>query len=75
MMTYKAKSALVDGLSTTLSYPNTPEHGETAVDEPPVMPGGKDKGPNPMDLCLAALGTCQEISYKAFATVARGAEK
>jgi uncharacterized OsmC-like protein len=69
MCLYKAKSTLEDGLKTKLSFPNTPEHGETVVDEPPTMPGGKDAGPNPMDVCLGALATCQEISYKAFATV------
>ena len=52
MCLYKAKSTLQDGLCTKLSFPNTPEHGETVVDEPPTMPGGKDAGPNPMDVCL-----------------------
>ena len=68
MCCYKAKSVLVEGLCTSLSFPNTPEHGPYPVDEPPMMPGGKDAGPNPMDLCLGALGTCQEIAYKAYAT-------
>ena len=43
---------LEDGLCTKLGFPNTPEHGETVVDEPPTMPGSKDTGPNPMDVCL-----------------------
>ena len=37
------------------------------VDEPPSL-GGSDTGPNPVELVLAALATCQEITYRAYAT-------
>ena len=37
------------------------------VDEPPSL-GGTDTGPNPVELVLAALATCQEITYRAYAT-------
>jgi uncharacterized OsmC-like protein len=33
------------------------------VDEPPAL-GGKDKAPNPVEYALAALATCQEITYR-----------
>src|SRR5271155_4916157 len=37
------------------------------VDEPPTL-GGSDAGPNPVELVLAALASCQEITYRAYAT-------
>ncbi len=36
------------------------------ADEPAAL-GGQDKGPNPVELILAALGTCQEITYRLYA--------
>src|SRR5260221_3074099 len=36
------------------------------LDEPPAL-GGADSGPNPVELVLAALGACQEITYRLFA--------
>jgi putative redox protein len=36
------------------------------LDEPPAL-GGTDSGPNPVELILAALGACQEITYRLFA--------
>lgn len=37
------------------------------IDEPPAL-GGTDSGPNPIEMLLAALGACQEITYRAYAT-------
>ena len=37
------------------------------IDEPPAL-GGTDSGPNPLEMLLAALGACQEITYRAYAT-------
>jgi putative redox protein len=39
-----------------------------SVDEPPLI-GGTDSGPTPVELVLAALGTCQEIVYATYARV------
>ncbi|MEZ5839797.1 MAG: OsmC family protein [Hyphomicrobiales bacterium] len=36
------------------------------IDEPAAL-GGADTGPNPVELVLAALGSCQEITYRAYA--------
>jgi putative redox protein len=38
------------------------------IDEPAAL-GGQDAGANPVELVLAALGTCQEILYSAYASV------
>ncbi|PNU21332.1 osmotically inducible protein OsmC [Geothermobacter hydrogeniphilus] len=40
----------------------------TAIDEPLEL-GGTDSGPNPVEMLLAALGGCQEIVYRAYASV------
>jgi len=60
---YKSTSILKEGLQ---SHVQLRDHNLT-VDEPTSF-GGKDEGPSPVELILAALATCQEITYKAFAT-------
>lgn len=37
-----------------------------SVDEPPAL-GGTDRGPNPVELVLAAIASCQEITYRLYA--------
>ena len=61
--TFETRSTLQDGLRSNVSIR---QHALT-VDEPEVL-GGNDSGPNPVELILASLGTCQEITYRAYAT-------
>ncbi|MGR9090857.1 MAG: OsmC family protein [Gammaproteobacteria bacterium] len=42
------------------------DHSMT-IDEPKGI-GGSDMGPSPVEVILAALGSCQEITYRAYAT-------
>lgn len=41
---------------------------EVQLDEPPAL-GGDDRGPNPVEAVLAALGSCQAIVFRAYASV------
>ena len=43
------------------------DHAMT-IDEPEAI-GGTDRGPTPVEVILAALGSCQEITYRAYAAV------
>eukprot|EP00927_Polykrikos_kofoidii_P073404 TRINITY_DN69452_c0_g1_i1.p1 TRINITY_DN69452_c0_g1~~TRINITY_DN69452_c0_g1_i1.p1 ORF type:complete len:390 (+),score=75.77 TRINITY_DN69452_c0_g1_i1:83-1252(+) len=66
---FSSRSCLKDGLSTTATFPNNPDVGKHSItmDEPEEL-GGNDTGPNPVEVLLAALGGCQEITYKAYAS-------
>ncbi|MCS7060675.1 MAG: OsmC family protein [Anaerolineae bacterium] len=41
---------------------------ELTIDEPASL-GGTDRGPNPVEVVLAALGACQEIVYATYAAL------
>jgi len=65
--TYGSESKLSgEGVSTSVTLPGG---FNLTVDEPEAFPGGSNAGPNPLDLMCASLGTCQEITYKLYATV------
>lgn len=59
---FRASTRAVRGLETEATYR---EFSQT-IDEPEVL-GGTDKGPNPVEVLLGALGTCQEIVLVAYA--------
>jgi len=59
---FSASTRLVEGLRTEAEIRGF----ELTVDEPREL-GGTDAGPNPVELVLAALGTCQEIVYAVYA--------
>lgn len=61
--TFNSSSRLTEGFRSEVSI----RQHRLAADEPPAL-GGADSGPNPVELILAALGTCQEITYRAYAT-------
>jgi uncharacterized OsmC-like protein len=63
VVTFESASRLQEGLRSEAVMR---EH-RLVVDEPAAL-GGSDAGPNPVELILAALGTCQEITYRAYAT-------
>ena len=62
--TFTADTALEDGYRTSAAI----REFNLTIDEPPVI-GGTDTGPTPVELVLAALGSCQEIVYATYARV------
>ena len=63
--TYGSESKLESGFVSEVTLPG----GALTIDEPENMPGGQNKGPNPLDVFCASFGTCQEITYKMYGTV------
>jgi uncharacterized OsmC-like protein len=62
---FEAETALLEGVRCTGKVRN---FAPIIVDEPPEL-GGQDKGANPVELLLVALGSCQEIMYAAMASM------
>lgn len=62
---FRAETRLEEAVRCTAQVRNFPA---MTVDEPPEL-GGGDSAPNPVELLLVALGTCQEIMYSAYASV------
>lgn len=65
LASFRAETRLVDNVLTQASIRR---FAPLVIDEPPSL-GGSDQGPNPVEIVLAALGTCQEIVYAAYAAV------
>ena len=63
LATFSADSRQVEGLRSETKI----RQFSLTVDEPTTL-GGTDTGPNPVELVLASLATCQEITYRAYAT-------
>lgn len=62
MAKFSADSRQVQGLQSETKI----RQFTLTVDEPESL-GGTDTGPNPVELILGALASCQEITYRAFA--------
>lgn len=60
---FRADTRLVDTFLCEAQIRDLPP---VLVDEPPVM-GGTNQAPTPVEMVLAALGTCQEIMYVIYA--------
>jgi len=59
---FQARSELADGFRSNVAI----RQFSVAVDEPPAL-AGQDTAPNPVEYILAALGSCQEITYRLYA--------
>jgi putative redox protein len=59
---FHAQTRLGDGLDSTVAI----RQFSVGVDEPAGL-GGLDTAPNPVEYILAALGSCQEITYRLYA--------
>ncbi len=59
---FSANSEQVAGLRSEIRIRDF----QLVVDEPEAL-GGTDAGPNPVEIALASLATCQEITYRLYA--------
>ena len=60
--TFEARSRQTDGFRSEVTI----RQFTVPVDEPAAL-GGSDSAPNPVELVLAALASCQEITYRLYA--------
>lgn len=61
-VTFRSATRLVEGLTTEASIRSF----KMTIDEPAEL-GGGNLGPTPVEVVLAAFGTCQEIVYAVYA--------
>ena len=59
---FRAQSRLGDGVDSAVAI----RQFSVQVDEPAGL-GGRDTAPNPVEYMLAALGSCQEMTYRRYA--------
>lgn len=59
---FQSESKLQDGLRSLVKI----RQHRLTIDEPNTL-GGSDQGANPVEVILAALGTCHEITFRAYA--------
>ncbi len=62
LATFKAESRLIEGFRCAVEA----RQFQFSADEPEAL-GGTDTAPNPVEYLLAALATCQEITYRLYA--------
>lgn len=62
LATFTVESRQAEGLRSEVALRDF----RLTVDEPEAL-GGSDQGPNPVELVLAALASCQEITYRLYA--------
>jgi len=62
---FKANTELLEGVRCSAQVRDFPS---MIIDELPAL-GGNNAGPNPVELLLVAMGTCQEVMYSAYASV------
>lgn len=62
LASFQATSRQAEGLRSEIKI----RQFNLTVDEPEAL-GGQDAGPNPVELILASLATCQEITYRLYA--------
>ena len=60
--TFQSSSRLVEGFECEVQ-----SRGFSMIIDEPEMLGGTDKGPNPVEVVLSALGVCQGLTYRLFA--------
>ena len=64
LLTLAASGEILEGVSVRAEA----RQHQLALDEP-MMLGGTDTGPNPVEAVLAALGACQAITYRVWAAM------
>jgi len=62
--TVRADATLTGDQASEVNYP-----GHTLIADEPSAVGGNDKGPNPLDYFMAAIGFCENATFARYATL------